>query len=140
MIPTGQLGFDWTYKNCKNVHENVDSAVICSLKKLQIKTTKTKYLSYNNTNNNNNDEQKEDNNDEQKEEDDEKVAYPRDFKSRLDIGMLEICTDRDFLVKLHLVPGLFLFYINFIYILYIFCKHLLLFCLFFIYILQNRKR
>ena len=110
-IPTGHLGFDYTYKN-KNIYEKSDMNVIkYKMNKLSLQAKKNDDIKTNDdnnaeitTNNNNNDAD-----DDQCEDDDpDEIFLERDYSSRLDLGLLEMVTDRDFLINLSLVPGIIL--------------------------------
>ena len=58
---------------------------------------------------------------------DKTPVLPRDFSARLDVGVFEVVTDRDFLIHLSLVPGVshftITFHIHFIFISYSFHIH-----------------
>ena len=95
-IPTGHLGFDFTYKQ-KNIYDKCDMNVI----KYQMKK-----LSLQNNTKNDDESKTNDNNDDECQDDPDEVHLPRDYYSRLDLGLLEVVTDRDFLIHLSLVPGI----------------------------------
>ena len=118
-IPTTNLGYDYTYKVGKNIYDTVDCNVIEYIENLH-KTQEIEeqfehenfYEMIKDSSQIAEEESKQEEveekaaQNEEVEEDDEISNAPRVKRCKLDIGMLEVLTDREFCISFTPTPGL----------------------------------